>query len=128
MNLPNLRIALAILLLLLPDSGYAQSDSQRLLKHVVMVTFKENAPAIGIREVDSSFKNLADKLPMVKGYEWGPALPQGQAKTTIHVYVFSFATENELTAYAQSPEHQRHIKVGADITERVQAVQYWTEK
>lgn len=117
-----------ILFFLLTSVGYAQPAPQRLLKHVVMMTFKEGAPASGIREVDESFKNLAQKLPMVKGYEWGPALPQEQAKTTTHVYVFSFATEKDLADYAQSPEHQRHIKVGADITERVQAVQYWVDK
>lgn len=128
MNHPTQRTAVAILFLLLTGIGYAQSISQRLLKHVVMVTYNENAPASGIQEVDASFKSLADKLPMVRGYEWGPALPQGQTKTTTHAYVFSFASEKDLADYAQSPEHQQHIKVGADITGRVQALQYWTEK
>lgn len=106
----------------------AQSQPSRTLRHVVMVTFKNGAPAKDISEVDDSFKNLADKLNVVKSYEMGVALTDGQLKTSTHVYSFSFASEKDLASYGASPEHQQHIKIGKAVIERVQAVDYWVEK
>ena len=52
----------------------------KLFKHIVMITFKEGAPASEIKEVDDSFQNLANKLSVVKGYEWGKPRRNGQVK------------------------------------------------
>lgn len=93
-----------------------------------MITFKEGAPTNEIKEVDDSFKNLADKLKAVKSYETGTALSEGQQKAITHVYSFSFASEKDLASYGASAEHQQHIKVGKSIIERGQAVDYWVEK
>ena len=106
----------------------AKPKPTRLFKHIVMITFKEGAPPNEIKEVDDSFQNLANKLTVVKGYEWGEAQAEGQSKTITHVYQFSFASDKDLATYGASPEHQQHIKVGASIVERGQAVDYWVKK
>jgi len=106
----------------------AQPQPGKLLKHVVMITFREGAPANEIKEVDDSFKHLANKLKMVKGYEWGTAVADEKSKGVTHVYVFTFASKGDLDSYGASPEHQQHIKIGTSVIERGQAVDYWTEK
>jgi hypothetical protein len=113
---------------LMGSNAQAQTKNTKTLKHVVMITFKEGAPANEIKEVDDSFKNLAEKLKVVKSYEWGIANAQEQSKANVHVYVFGFSSMEDLVSYGASPEHQLHIKVGVSITERVQAIDYWTEK
>ena len=105
----------------------AQAQSPRLLRHIVMITFKEGAPAREIKEVDDSFKNLADKLRVVKGFEMGSAIADGKNKAVTHVYSFGFASERDLADYEASPEHQKHIKIGTAIIEKGQAVDYWVE-
>lgn len=105
----------------------AQSKPQKFFKHIVTVTFTENAPQNEIDEVDTSFKGLA-KLKVVKGYEWGIAPITDRNKENKHTYAFTFASLEDLDKYATSPEHQKHIKVGVTITKRVEAVQYFVEK
>lgn len=119
---------LLALLSLITGPVVAQNQPPKFLRHVVMITFKEGAPANEIKEVDDSFKNLANKLAMVKGYETGIALSDGKTKGVTHVYSFTFASEKDLTSYGASAEHQKHIQIGQSITERGQAVDYWVEK
>ncbi len=106
----------------------AQEKTPKMLKHVVTVTFKADAAAKSVKEVDDSFKNLAVKRKEVKAYEWGVVPKNVRNKANKHVYVSSFASEKELEKYGASPEHQNHIKIGASIIEKVEAVDFYVEK
>lgn len=123
----KLLFTIAILLVVGNFSANAQSKPAKLFKHIVTVTFTENAPQNEIDEVDKSFKGLA-KLKVVKAYEWGVAPITDRNKENKHTYTFTFASLDDLDKYAQSPEHQKHIKVGVSITKKVEAVQYCVEK
>lgn len=124
-------ISLFLLLLILDVStsnGQSKREPGRLLRHVVTVTFKPGATSEDIEEVDRSFQNLADKLSLVKAYEWGVSPIDARNKDNKHVYVSSFASERDLAAYGASPEHQNHIKIGTSVIKRVDAVDYWLTK
>lgn len=108
-------------------STRAQDNPAKLFKHIVTVTFTDNAPQNEIDEVDKSFKSLS-KLKVVNGYEWGIAPITDRNKENKHTYAFSFSSLEDLDRYAKSPEHQKHIKVGVSITKKVEAVQYFVEK
>ncbi len=93
------------------------------LKHVVTITFTAKATEAQIKEIDDSFRGLT-KLSVVKGYEWGTAVNQKDATLRQHVYAFTFDQVSDLEVYAKSKAHQAHIKVGADITAGVSAIDY----
>ena len=93
------------------------------LKHVVTITFTANATDAQIKEIDDSFRGLT-KLSVVKGYEWGTAVNQKDATLRQHVYAFTFDQASDLEVYGKSKEHQAHMKVGADITAGVSAVDF----
>ncbi|MFN8355081.1 MAG: Dabb family protein [Spirosomataceae bacterium] len=122
----TLFLIFAILLVASSFSVNAQTKSTKLFKHIVTVTFTENAPQHEIDEVDKSFKGLA-KLKVVKAYEWGIAPITDRNKENKHTYAFTFASLDDLAKYAESPEHQKHIKVGVTITKKVEAVQYFVQ-
>ena len=92
-------------------------------KHAVTITFKPGTTAEQIAEVDNSFKSLK-KIKVVKGYEWGIV---DDKKAIKHVYIFSFEKPEDLKVYAESPEHQAHIKVGAENVESVSGFQYFVK-
>ncbi len=123
----NLFFTFTILLIIIGFDTKAQSKPTKFFKHIITVTFTENAPQSEIDEVDKSFKGLA-KLKVVKAYEWGVAPITDRNKENKHTYAFTFASLEDLDKYAQSPEHQKHIKVGVSITKKVEAVQYFVEK
>jgi hypothetical protein len=110
------------ILFLLGINIFSFAKPQRL-KHVVTITFTANATDTQIKEIDDSFQGLT-KLAIVKGYEWGPAVNQRDTKLRQHVYSFTFDQASDLEVYAKSKEHMAHIKVGADITAGVSAVDY----
>lgn len=95
-----------------------------MLKHIVTVTFKAGATAQQIDSVDASFKNLAVKLPMVVAYEWGVATGDKDTTHIKHVYITTFKNAQDEAAYGASSLHQKHIKLGVDFIEGVQATDF----
>lgn len=126
-TMKNLFLTITILLVTCTFNAHAQTKPTKAFKHIVTVTFTENASQKEIKEVDNSFKGLS-KLKVVKGYEWGIAPITDRNKENMHTYVFTFTSLEDLDKYATSPEHQKHIKVGIAITKKVEAVQYFVEK
>jgi hypothetical protein len=127
MAIRNIFFTISILLIVSAFAAKAQSASSKNLKHIVTVTFTPNASQNEIKEVDNSFKGLA-KLEVVKGYEWGIAPINDRNKEHKHSFAFTFSSMEDFGKYAASPEHQKHIKVGVAITQKVEAVQYFVEK
>lgn len=117
-------LSLALLLGLYGFASYQQSE--KLYKHAVTVTFKSGTSDTQIGVVDKSFKGLA-KLKMVRSYEWGVVDDTKDPAHVKHVYVFTFGDKNDLPLYGASPEHQAHMKVGAEYIEAVSAVQYFQQ-
>jgi hypothetical protein len=125
-KMKNLFLTTAILFAVINFSANAQSKPKKF-KHIVTVTFTENAPQSEVDAVDKSFKGLSN-LKVVKAYEWGVAPITDRNKENKHTYAFTFASLEDLDKYATSPEHQKHITVGVSITKKVEAVQYFVEK
>ena len=95
-------------------------------KHSVTITFAANATDAQIQEVANSFQSLT-KLAVVKGYEWGKVVDPKDPSKKQHVYIFTFDKASDLPIYGQSKEHLAHIKVGADITIGVSAIDYFVQ-
>lgn len=127
MKLSYKRILLSCLILLITVcSVQAKSvnGDHKQLRHIVVVTFKPWTSNAQIQAVDKSFKNLS-KLAMVKGFEWGIGLDDRNTQHVKHVYVTTFASKEDEASYGKSPEHQAHIKLGADYIDNVSATDYF---
>lgn len=111
-------------LILLSLTSFGQTA--RPFKHAVTITFASHATDAQIQEVDNSFRSLT-KLAVVKGYEWGKVVDPKDPTKKQHVYIFTFDRESDLPIYGQSKEHLAHIKVGADITTGVSALDYFVQ-
>ena len=122
----TLLTSLVIILTICCFGFHSQNKPIKKLKHIVTVTFTNNAPQNEIDEVDKSFRALS-KLKVVRGYEWGIAPVTDLNKENKHTYAFVFDSLEDLDKYAKSPEHKNHIKVGVSITKKVDAVQYFVE-
>ena len=122
-------ITLFILLFIARESTLAQDrkNSTSVLRHVVTVVFKPEASEMQIAAVDSSFKKLA-KMKMVKDFEWGIGINNPNNIAIKHIYVTTFANKEDEATYGSSPQHQAHIKLGADYIEAVNAMDYFANK
>ena len=117
----------AILLQINNVNAQTNNSTAGVLKHIVIITFKEGASADSIKALDDIYTGLS-KSPLVKDFETGvdvSARNKGQLK---HVYVTTFASKEDMTAYAKIPEYQRLFKLSLPIADDVSVVDYWKNK
>lgn len=107
----------------------AQSNlpSHSLLKHIVIITFKKDANADSIKALDEVYNDLA-KSPLVKGFEMGVDISSRNSGFLKHVYVTTFASEEDKMNYAKILEHARLFKISLPISDDVTVVDYWINK
>lgn len=115
-------ILLTLLLLLLTSNLPAQ-DTAPLLRHVVTITFKQDAPADSVKAPDEVYISLS-KHAAVKDFEWGINVSPRDTAVK-HVYVTSFATKEDMDSYKQQPFYANLFKKSVAVSEAVTVVDYW---
>src|SRR3954468_2130710 len=80
----------------------AQTNST-ILRHVVMITFKQDANADSIQALDNLYIVLS-KNSVVKDFEWGINMSTRDTGVIKHVYTTSFSSKEDMDAYRKLPE------------------------
>lgn len=112
-------------LLLHKTSSNAQNNT-KLLRHIVTITFKQDAHADSIKALDDVYIGLA-KNTMVKDFEWG--VNTSPRDTAIkHIYTTSFATKEDMDSYKKLPQYASLFKLSLPVSEAVTVVDYWVIK
>ena len=101
---------------------------RKLLRHVVLIKFKEGTSSSDIAKVENAFGALEDKIPEIRGYEWGTNnSPEGADKGFTHCFLVTFESEEDREVYLPHPDHQAFVEVLSPHMEDVLVVDYWTE-
>jgi hypothetical protein len=98
-----------------------------MIKHVVLMKWKEGATAEQIAAVDVAFAQLRDELDEIKSYEFGPdaSIYRGNAD---YALIGEFNTEADLKAYVKHPRHLALLdEVTGPILESFQSAQFVME-
>jgi len=133
-------IALAMLMSCTPqeqhEEGTAQEevahaqvgDAERKLRHVVLFKFKESSTEEDIAKVEAAFKALPDKIPQIRGFEWGTNnSPEGLDQGFTHCFFLTFNSEEDREIYLPHPDHKAFGAVLGPHLDKVLVVDYWTE-
>src|SRR5690348_6152232 len=86
----------AVMLFIQNNAG-AQTNTT-VLRHIVIITFKHDAPADSIQALDNLYINLS-KSPLVKDFEWGINMSTRDTGVIKHIYSTSFASKEDLANY-----------------------------
>lgn len=101
----------------------------KMLRHVVMFKFKEDAPAEGINAVEAAFNALPSKISQIADYEWGTNnSPEGLDKGFTHIFFVSFKTEEDRAVYLPHPDHLAFVDVLKPVLDDVMVLDYWTKE
>ncbi|MBL7852698.1 MAG: Dabb family protein [Cyclobacteriaceae bacterium] len=106
--------------------GQSHEPNSRLLKHVLVATFRQGLPADSIKAVDNACLRLS-RIPVIKSFEMGSVKPKKEGGPVQRIYVFSLLEEKDLDVYHQSKEHQDLVDAAAHRVETVQVIDYWSE-
>lgn len=110
------------------SQGFAE-DSQKVLKHLVMYKFKEDATPKQIQEVIDTFAGLPNRIDTIIGFEHGENVSkEGKSDGLTYCFVVTFRDQRGLEKYLKHPAHDDYVKVVSPRREKVVVFDYWTEQ
>ncbi|SHN34105.1 Stress responsive A/B Barrel Domain [Cyclobacterium lianum] len=103
-------------------------NDEPMLRHVVLLSFKEESTEEDIKKVENAFIALKDKIPQIKDFEWGTNnSPEGLNKGLTHCFLVTFGSEADREVYLPHPEHQAFVEVLSPHMKDVTVVDYWAK-
>src|SRR6478735_1391129 len=116
---------LAAIMLFVHNNAVAQTNT--VLRHIVIITFKQDAPADSIKALDNLYISLS-KSPLVKDFEWGVNMSTRDTNVVKHIYATSFASKEDIDSYRKLPEYPKLFKLSLPVAEDVTVADYWAKK
>jgi hypothetical protein len=119
---------LLILSGILPALQAQTSKTGKLLRHVVLIKFKDASTPTDIKKVEDSFLKLPSQIKAVKGFEWGTNnSPENINQGFTHCFFVTFKTEKDREEYLPHPAHKAFVAVLTPHLDKVLVVDYWTK-
>src|SRR5680860_433283 len=101
------------------------NNNDSKLRHVVLLSFKDETSTEDIRKVQEAFSALPGKIPQIKDYEWGTNnSPEGLNDGLTHCFLVTFDSEEDRATYLPHPGHQAFVKILQPYLDRAVAVSY----
>ena len=88
------KIACLLLFAVLISNVVMAQTNSKMLRHIVLFSFKANADSAAIDKVVAGFKALAIKIPTIKQFEWGTNnSPEKLNQGLTHCFLVTFSSE-----------------------------------
>lgn len=128
----SLPLVLAVLLAsycFAPHSEASAAEPEKLLRHVVLFKFKDDATPAQVEQVIAAFKGLPKKIDAIHAFEYGTDVSiENRAAGFTHCFLVTFRDEAGRDAYLPHPAHQEFVKLVGPVLDKVLVVDYWTQK
>lgn len=94
-------------------------------RHFVLFQFKKDASEEQVRQIETAFAALPDKIDTIRDFEWGTDVsPEGKAKGFTHAFLVTFDDQAGLDAYLPHPAHQDFVAKLKPVLEDVLVIDY----
>ena len=124
----RLGMLLCLITFVLQVAAQNKNEPQKLLRHVVIFSFKEGSTPDQIKTVTDAFAALPNKIKEIKAFEWGTNnSPENLNQGFTHCFFVSFASEKDREIYLPHPEHKAFVEILKPIINKVLVIDYWTE-
>jgi hypothetical protein len=104
-----------------------EAKVDKVLRHVVLFKFKDDATPEQIKAVEEAFAALPEKIDAIHDFEWGTNVsvePYSQGFT--HCFQVTFLSEEARAEYLPHPDHAAFGTVVGPVLDKVCVVDYWT--
>jgi len=100
---------------------------EKLLRHIVMFKFKEEATLANINTVETKFAELKEHIPEIIGFEWGTNnSPEELEQGYTHCFFVTFENEAGRAIYLPHPKHLEFVEILKPHVEKALVFDYWT--
>ena len=110
-------------------SAQNNKTPQKLLRHVVLFSFKAGSTPEQIKTVTDAFAALPKKIKEIKSFEWGTNnSPEGLDNGFTHLFFVTFKSEEDRAIYLPHPDHKAFVEVLMPHLDKVMVLDYWAKK
>ncbi len=107
----------------------ANTDSGKILRHVVQFKFKESSTPAQVSQVVDAFRALPSKISEIADFEFGQNnSPEGLENGFTHCFLVTFASEKDRQTYLTHAAHLQFVEVLKPHLDKVQVIDYWAGK
>ena len=125
MRVSILLTTICVFAVLLTSTHAAEKD-KKMLRHVVLFKFKDDATDKQVKEVTDAFAQLPKKIDAIKDFEWGTDVStENKAAGFTHCFLVTFADEKGRDDYLPHSAHQDFVKLVVPVLDKVLVVDYW---
>lgn len=111
-----------------PSISDNSPTAEKLLRHIVLLKFKENTTSQDIESVEKAFSELPTSIKEIYSFEWGiNNSPEGLDKGFTHSFLVTFLTESDRAIYLPHPAHLAFVEVLKPHLDDVLVVDYWSK-
>ncbi len=122
-------IVLGLIACLATSAVFAQKSTAKILRHVVLLKFKDNASAADIKSVEDAFRLLPSKISLIKGFEWGTNnSPEKMNEGLTHSFLLTFNSEKDRNNYLVHPAHKAFGALLTPFLDKVVVLDFWAGK
>ena len=116
-----------ILTLLAMDvSAQTKKERGKLLQHVVLFKFKDDAKPEDVKKIEVAFNALKSQIKEIKALEWGlNNSPENLNQGFTHCFLVSFASEKDREIYLPHPKHKEFVAMLGPVLDKVLVIDYW---
>jgi len=101
----------------------------KMLRHVVLFKFKDDATPDQVKQVEKAFLALPSAIKEIKDLEWGiNNSPENLNQGLTHCFFLSFNSEKDRDAYLPHPAHKAFGAILTPYLDKVVVIDYWAKK
>jgi lysophospholipase L1-like esterase len=101
----------------------------KVVRHVVLFKFKEEATPAQVQEVVTAFGSLKGKIDLIEDFEWGTDMSvENIAAGFTHCFFATFRDAASRDAYLPHPAHQEFVKIAGPRIDKVLVVDYFANR
>jgi len=100
----------------------------RLLRHVVLLKFKDGTTDEQIRQIERAFCALPGKIQAIHDFEWGTDVSvENLQQGFTHCFVVTFRSRADRAKYLPHPAHKMFGELLGPHLDKVLVIDYWTK-
>ena len=106
----------------------ATHKETKMLRHVVLFKFKDDATPEQVKQVEDAFRKLPSEIKEIKALEWGTNnSPENLNQGLTHCFFLSFNSEKDRDAYLPHSAHKAFGALLKPYLDKVVVVDYWVK-
>jgi len=107
-------------------SAQTKKERGKLLQHVVLFKFKDDAKPEAVKKIEVAFNALKSQIKEIKALEWGlNNSPENLNQGFTHCFLVSFASEKDREIYLPHPKHKEFVALLGPVLDKVLVIDYW---